>query len=209
MPRRLESNHENPCWRASHRGRFLFPVLSIFLSIFTATPSRADELLSDGLEPPPVELSTIIAAGASVAIGSDLGTQPQLGCFRDLPGAWQVGLQVRFALAEAERGYDYRPITDISFRKLWLSDEDTHPIRNSEYVGLSVGGYFAYDFGGNQIGLKPFGTVDLGKYWMPFDNSPLGLDLNLELTRYLTGHLPNRSETAYVTLGLHVFYLIP
>jgi hypothetical protein len=209
MPRQPESDSGNHPRRASHRGRFLFPALFIFLLALSVAPARAAEELPEGLEPPPVELSTIVAGGASIAIGSDLGTQPQLGCFRDLPGSWQVGLQVRFAPAGAERGYDYRPLTNVSFRKLWLGDEDTQPIRNSEYFGLSLGGYFAYDFGGNQIGLKPFGTVDLGKYWMPFDNRPFGLDLNLELTRYLTGHLPNRSETAYLTLGLHLFYLVP
>ncbi len=206
MPPPLERFSRKTVLRAFSRARFVFPALALFLA---AAPARAANDLPDGSEPPRIKPATLLVGGASVAVGSDLGTQPQLGCFRDLPASWQLGLQVRFAPAGAKRGYDYLPLTDVSVRKLWLGDEDTQPIRNSEYFGLSLGGYFAYDFGGLEAGLKPFGTLDLGKYWMPFDNRPLGLDLNLELTRYLSGHLPNRSETTYITIGLHMFYLLP
>ena len=69
--------------------------------------------------------------------------------------------------------------------------------------------FFAYDFNGEKAGPKPYGTLSLGKYWMPFDNQPLGLDLNLELTRYFSGLLPGRTELVYATVGIHVFYVIP
>ncbi|HKP98281.1 MAG TPA: hypothetical protein VJ385_21295 [Fibrobacteria bacterium] len=181
----------------------------LLLLLLPAAALRAGEYNPDGSEAPPIRLSTIVEAGAAVAVGSDLGTQPQLGCFRDLPGSWQLGLQVRLDPADAIAGYDFLPQVNLGLRKLWLGDEDTEPIRNSEYFGLSLGGFFAYNFDGKEAGLKPFGTLSLGKYWMPFDNRPFGLDLNLELTRYLSGHLPGRSETTYVTLGLHLFYQLP
>ncbi|MDB5051755.1 MAG: hypothetical protein JWO30_4826 [Fibrobacteres bacterium] len=187
--------------------RTLIPfVLALLLA---ASAARAAEYVPDGSEEPKVKRGTIVAAGSAIAIGSDLGMQPQLGCFRDLPGSWQLGLQARFDPGDAVAGYDYLPQVNVGLRKLWLGDEETEPIRGSEYFGLSAGGFFAYNFNGERAGLRPFGTLSLGKYWMPFDNRPLGMDLNLELTRYLSGHLPNRSETTYITLGLHVFYLIP
>lgn len=182
---------------------------ALALCLLAAVPARAQEYNPDGSEPPRIILTTIAEAGAAFAIGSDLGTQPQLGCFRDLPGSWQLGLQARLDPGDATVPYDYRPQVNLAVRKLWLGDGDSEPIRNSEYFGVSLGGFFAYTFNGEQAGLKPYGTLSLGKYWMPFDNRPLGLDLNLELTRYLSGHLPNRSETTYVTLGLHLFFLLP
>jgi hypothetical protein len=187
----------------------MFIPAALLWLMLAAAAGQAAEYFPQGSEKPRIKPATIAEAGAAVAIGSDLGTQPQLGSFRDLPGSWQLGLQVRFDPGDAAAGYDYLPQADLGLRKLWLGDEDSEPIRNSEYFSLSLGGFFAYNFNGKRAGLKPFGTLSLGKYWMPFDNRPLGMDLNLELTRYLSGHLPNRSETTYITLGLHLFYLLP
>ncbi|MDB5106670.1 MAG: hypothetical protein JWP91_4359 [Fibrobacteres bacterium] len=186
----------------------------LFAALFTASASSplsaSDKgLAPDGTERPPAKLSTMLEAGTTIAIGSDLGAQPQLGAFRDLTETWQMGIQARVAPGIAHSGYDFLPQVNLATRMLWLGDEDKEPIRNSEYFGLSAGGFFAYNFGGGKAGLKPFGTLSLGKYWMPFDNQPMGLDLNLELTRYFSGHLPGRSELVYITTGIHLFYVVP
>src|SRR6187549_2151091 len=97
-----------------------FAAFAISFLVSAAAPAAA-EYNPDGSEPPPVKLSTLIAAGAAVAIGSDLGTQPQLGCFRDLPGSWQLGMQARLNPADAKVGYDFLPQVNLAVRKLWLS----------------------------------------------------------------------------------------
>lgn len=154
-------------------------------------------------------MSTLLSAGGVFAIGSDLGLLPHLACFRDLPHSWQVGLDARIATHDAKVAYDYRPLIGLNVRKLWIGEEDVSPIRNSEYFGVTLGGYFAYDFEGTESGLNPFGTLSMGKYWMPFDTQPYGLDLNLELTRFISGHLPGRSELVFITLGASLFYALP
>jgi hypothetical protein len=167
------------------------------------------DLNPDGTEVRKPALSAAFEIGTTASIGSDLGFQPQFGGFYDLPWALQAGLHARFTPKEAQRSYDYRPQLGLSLRKLWLGDGDSASIRNAEYFGMSLGGFFAYNFDGEEAGFKPFGSVSIGKYWMPLAGSPLGLDLNLELTRYLNGHLPYRSQTTFVNLGLHLLYRLP
>jgi hypothetical protein len=157
---------------------------------------------------------TLLEAGSGFAIGSKLGSLPQLGIFRDLPGAWQAGAQARFAIGPAVTAYDYRPLASLSLRKLWFGDEDTVPIRNSEYFGIGLGIYYAYDFDGTRLGARPMGSIDLGKYWMPFESHPLGLDLNIDLTSLklpflASGHMAGQSEQVVVTFGVSLFYAIP
>lgn len=176
-----------------------------------APQARAEDYspaLDDGAVPKQA-MFTLLQAGGVFAVGSDLGLLPHLACFRDLPGSWQLGLQARIAPHDARAAYDYLPLIGLNVRKLWLGDEDEAAIRNSEYFGLTLGGFFAYDFEGGEAGLKPFGTISLGKYWMPFEAQPFGLDLNLELTRFISGHLPGRSELVFITLGASLFYAIP
>jgi hypothetical protein len=168
-----------------------------------------DGLAADGTERPPAKPSTIVEAGSAIPIGSDLGAQPQIGGFRDLNDHWQAGIQARVTPGGGSSGYAFLPQVNLSMRMLWLGDEYAEPVRNSEYFGISGGGFFAYNFDGEKAGLRPFGTLSLGKYWMPFDNQPLGLDLNLELMRYFSGHLPGRSELVFITMGIHLFYVVP
>lgn len=187
----------------------LLPAILLLLSAWTCAGAADDGLAADGTEKVPAKASTIIEAGSSIAIASDLGAQPQLGAFRDLSETWQAGLQIKVKPGGGASGYDFLPQANLGIRMLWLGDEDGIPMRNSEYFGLSIGGFFAYDFKGEQAGLRPFGTLSLGKYWMPFENQPLGLDLNLELSRYFYGHLPGRSELVYITTGIYLFYVLP
>jgi hypothetical protein len=190
-------------------GLRLLPLLFL-LAAWTAVSAGDDQgLAADGTERPPVKLSTLVEGGSTIAIASTLGAQPQIGAFRDLSQNLQVGLQIRTVTGGGSTGYDFLPQVDVSLRTLWLGDEFAEPVRNSEYFGLSAGMFFAYDFDGKKAGPRPYGTLSLGKYWMPFDNQPLGLDLNLELTRYFSGLLPERTELVYATVGIHVFYVIP
>lgn len=157
---------------------------------------------------------TLLEAGTALGVGGDLGFLPQVGAFFDQPGQWQLGAQARMALTAADRAYDYLPHAALTVRKLWLGDENTAAIRNSEYFGISLGGYFAYDFEGNEDGIRPFGSVSLGKYWMPLEGRSLGLDLSLDLTTLKipflpSGHLPSHSEVVFITIGANVFYAIP
>jgi hypothetical protein len=194
--------------RLRPEARFLSALL-LMLAAWTGAAASDDGLAADGTEKAPIKASTFIELGSTIAIASDLGAQPQLGVFRDLSDTWQVGLQSKIVPGGGESTYDFLPQANLSVRMLWLGDDDGIPMRNSEYFGLSGGGFFAYNFKGEQSGLKPYGTLSLGKYWMPFENQPLGLDLNLELTRYFYGHLPGRSELVYISTGIHLFYVLP
>ena len=151
----------------------------------------------------------LLEAGSAVDVGGDLGLIPQIGIFQDLSGAWQVGGQARVAAQASHSAYDYLPQASVSVRKLWLGDEDAIPIRNSEYFSATAGGFFAHDFTGKTIGLRPYVMFSLGKYWMPFEARPLGLDLSVDLTRYLAGYVSIFSRSTYITLGANVFYAIP
>ena len=184
-------------------------IVSIALLLCAAFALAEGDLAADGTEKPPAKLSTLIEGGSSLDIGSSLGALPQIGAFRDLSETWQLGLQARMSPGGASSAYAFLPQISLGMRMLWLGDEDAQPVRNSEYFGMAGGGYFAYNFDGEEAGLRPFGTLSLGKYWMPFDNQPLGLDLNLELTRYFSGHLPGHSELVYITFGIQLFYAIP
>lgn len=198
-----------------------FPALACVLCALAAFAwlpgnARAEEpgLLPDEAERRPTRLFTLVEAGYALAIGSKLGSLPQIGCFRDLPGNWQAGFQARIAPHGAGTGYDYRPFATVGVRKLWLGEEGADPIRNSEYFGIALGGYYGYDFGGQRIGLTPMGSVSLGKFWMPFDSRPFGLNLSLDLNSlkipfFASGHLAGSSDQVIVTCGGSLFYAIP
>jgi hypothetical protein len=197
---------------ASFFGRFAASILSI-LTLCLASPGTATAaapiLNVDGTPIPPPRRALVLELGAAYSIGSDLGVQPELASYLDLPNTWQAGLRARSILAKSDSGYDYLPQVSLEIRKLWLEDEGTDPVRNSEYFSMSVGGYFAYDFNGKKTWLKPLGSLALGKYWMPFDNQPYGLDLSMELSRLFFGHLQGRSQLVYITIGLQLFYVLP
>ncbi|MDQ3003655.1 MAG: hypothetical protein M3Y08_20655, partial [Fibrobacterota bacterium] len=128
-------------------------LIVLLAAVLLARPISAG-VSSDGLEKPPVVMSTLVEAGPVIAIASSLGLQPQIGIFRDLPYFLQTGIQARIAFTGESEGYDILPQVDLSIRKLWLGDEDAKPISNSEYFGVSIGGFFAYDFIGQKVGLK-------------------------------------------------------
>jgi hypothetical protein len=209
-----------PPSRASRR----FPTLAsaihgLFLAFaLAAVPGRAhaeepDFPPEDGAARPERRF-TLAEAGYAFAIGSKLGSLPQIGCFRDLPDSWQAGIQARIAPGGASTAYDYLPLANLSLRKLWLGDDGSDPIRNSEYFGVSLGVFFGYDFGGKRDGMRPMGSISLGKYWMPFESRPLGLDLSLDLTTLKlpfsnSGHLAGSSDQVIVTCGANLFYAIP
>jgi len=200
--------------RAPGIRRFPFPaaLFALILAGATCGVSAAEpEQLPEEGQTHKERMFTLLEAGSGFAIGSKLGSLPQLGVFRDLPGAWQAGAQARFAIGPARTAYDYRPLASISLRKLWLGDEDTVPIRNSEYFGIALGVYYAYDFDGERLGARPLGSISLGKYWMPFESHPLGLDLNLDMTSLklpflASGHMSGQSEQVIVTFAVNLFY---
>lgn len=209
-----------PHSRASRR----FPALAlaiqalILASLLAAAPGRAR---AEEPELPPEEGAsgahrhfTLAEAGYALAIGSKLGSLPKLACFRDLPDSWQAGIQARLAPGGARTAYDYLPLADLSLRKLWLGDEGSDPIRNSEYFGIALGVFFGYDFAGKRDSMRPMGSVTVGKYWMPFESRPLGLDLSLDLTTLKlpfsnSGRLRGSSDQVIVSCGANLFYAIP
>jgi hypothetical protein len=191
-------------------------ALQAVLLAAVSVPARAEEpdLPPEEGEARHAHLFTLAEAGYAFAIGSKLGSLPQIGCFRDLPDSWQAGIQARIVPQGAGTGYDYLPLANLTVRKLWLGDEASDPIRNSEYFGLSLGAYFGYDFGGKRDGMRPMGSVSLGKFWMPFASQPVGLDLSLDLTTlklpfFASGHLAGSSDQVIVTCGASLFYAIP
>lgn len=163
----------------------------------------------EGLEEPKAAKGTVLEAGTAVPIVGGFGFQPQVAGYLGLPWSMQAGLMLRFSPGDAEEAYDLLPQASLQIRKLWIGDGTPGSIRNAEYFGLAGGGFFGYDFTGRKSGPNLFGTIGLGKYWTPFDNHPVGLDLNLELTRYFTAHLPGRYVQVFITTGISLFYLLP
>jgi hypothetical protein len=191
--------------------RYLRLTVLLLSLASSATSISADEidLNPDGTPVPKAKKSLIGELGTGYSIGTDLGWQPHLGGYLDLPGTWQAGLHSRFSNLKASEFYDYFPQISLEVRKLWLGDEGADPVRNSEYFSVSIGGFFAYEFNGEKIGLRPLGALSLGKYWMPFDKQPYGLDISLELSRFFAGHLLDHSELVFITTSVAVFYAWP
>ncbi len=189
-------------------------VLALLVSIAPPVRAQGPDPLAEYGEPAKARKETLAEAGAAVAVGSRMGSLPRIAFYRDLPKAWQWGAEAKMALRSAEAAYDYLPLLGVSLRKLWLGDGDTASIRNSEFIGFTLGTYFAYDFQGDRDGPRPMAAVSIGKYWMPFENRPLGLDLTLDLMTlklpFLTsGHLSGQSDQVVVTFGLNLFYAFP
>src|SRR4051794_37827608 len=114
-PPALPSAHAYP-------GRAARPFLIVaLLACLTGAWARAGDSPSgpDILEEKTAKLSAIVEAGAAFGMGSDQGVEPQLGCYRDLPASWQIGLQARVSPAGASTGYDYLPQIGAEIRKLW------------------------------------------------------------------------------------------
>ena len=182
--------------------RFCLPLLAALISLPTAA-AGADEFMPGPVRHP----VAFISGGMDAGLGEKLLWQPQVGAYLDVPWDLQLGLQIRSDLAADER-YDWLPQIGLQLRKLWLGDEDKLSVENSEYFCATVGGYFAYDFGGVHSGLRPFGSVTGGKYWMPFAGMPAGLDLYLGYTRYFMGHLPGKSSVDFISGGINVFRVL-
>jgi hypothetical protein len=153
---------------------------------------------------------TMLAAGGlELPVVGGETVQPQLAGYVDLPGELQAGIKLRLDFLAAESPYDLIPQGALHLRKVWLNDQDTSSVRNSEYISLSAGAYAAYDFRGDRIGARPFGGVTLGKYWMPFADQPYGLDLSLELTRYFSGHPPGKPVNHFLSASVSLFRAFP
>ena len=183
------------------------------LSLTAPLPAGAQDGSPESYLDPSLEVArkraAIVAGGLEFPISGSQGVQPQLSGYLDIPRNMQLGIKARVDLREARTGYDYIPQVGLHLRQLWLSDQDSSSVENSEYLSLVVGGYMAYDFQGLQSGLKPFGAVALGKYWIPFDNAPYGLDFCLEITRYFDGHPPSKPRNHFLSAGVNLFYLLP
>lgn len=182
-----------------------------FLIVTMTAAAQSQEYFPavDGLEAQKPDRKAILEAGTAIPIGSDFGFQPQLGGYFDFARTWQAGLQLRISPSHISEPYDALPQFSAHIRKVWHGDGDVAAIRNSEYFGLAAGGFFGYGFDGEKSGLNPFANLALGKYWMPFDGIPYGLDLSIEMTRYFTGHLPGRTVQVFIATGINVFYLLP
>jgi hypothetical protein len=175
-----------------------------------AAPSRGQELsyLEPGFQGERRKVF-LAAGGLEFPIVGGEHAQPQLAGYMDLPMELQAGIKLRLDLLSARSPYDHIPQGALHLRKIWLSDQDTSSVRNSEYISISAGAYAAYDFKGDRIGARPFGGVTLGKYWMPFEALPYGLDLSLELTRYFLGHPPNIPVNHFLSASVNVFAVLP
>lgn len=188
--------------------RLLAP-LALLALVAASTPASEPESYLDPSPEANRKRAAMVAGGLEFPISGSQGVQPQLSGYLDIPRNLQIGFKTRVDPREARTGYDYIPQLGIHLRQLWLSDQDSSSLESSEYVSLVVGGYMAYDFDGKQAGLKPFGAIALGKYWMPFDNAPYGLDFCLEITRYFDGHPPNKPRNHFLSTGVNLFYVIP
>lgn len=183
----------------------------IAVTVFFLFPIRADEpdINLDGTPAVAARKSVVLELSGNYSIGNGMGWQPQLGGYLDLVQFWQAGIHARLATMDAKDVYDYLPEISLNLRKLWLGDEGPDPIRNSEYFCMSLGGVMAYEFSGERIGPRPLAAIAFGKYWMPFDNQPFGLDISLELARLLSGHIRDHTNLMFLTTGVALFYVLP
>ncbi len=187
------------------RRRWASPIPILTFLFATISAPWAQVVVADTSEPV-TRKSRLLHVGTVWSVNSDLGWQPQLGVLFDLPLSMQLGAHVRIIPNQASETYEFLPQTVLEFRKLWLSDEGIDPFRNSEYFSVTFGGFFAYDFSGKRLGLRPLGSFCIGKYWVPFENKPWGFDFSLELTRLFSGHLPHRPELEFINLGVNLFF---
>lgn len=153
--------------------------------------------------------AALLAGGLDLPIVGSQGVQPHLAGYLDLPRGLQLGLKARVDPVKARTGYDYIPQVGLHLRQLWLSDQDSSSVRNSEYFSVILGGYYAYDFLGGRAGPRPFLAFALGKHWMPFNNQPFGLDFCLELDRYFEGVPQRKPRTIFLTAGVSLFRAFP
>lgn len=190
----------------------LLPACLLFL-LLPARPSAADsgtgESYLDAEVAGPRRRERLVMGGARIPVVGGGSLQPQLAGYVDLPLNLQLGLEATVGTGSGETGYDYLPRTGLHLRQLWLSDQDTSSIRDSEHISVVAGAYPAYDFKGDRVGPRPYGAIHLGKYWMPFDDKPYGLDFSLELTRYFLGHPPGLSRVHHLGAGVNLFVALP
>ena len=182
--------------------------LLLLIALLAPSP-RAEEPIPGLPDESSHRQASILSGGLEAPIAGGVGTQGEISAYRGLPADFQLGLRLRVDFGGAEHGYDYLPQTLLQARKLWVGDQDTSSVRNSEYFGVSLGGYFGYDFQGKRLGFLPMGAFSLGKYWMPFDNAPFGLDFSLELSRYFLGHLSSNTHVNFLGAGFNLFYSLP
>jgi len=142
---------------------------------------------------------------------------PQLGAHCEFKRGWQLGLELRSWARKAEASQDYWPEIGLQVRRLWLAAEENDALRNSEYVEIGLGLFPAYSFGKTDfsqsfeatvdaLGYRPMARLAIGKYWKPFNNVPGGLDANLVLGRYLSGHPPGFGHRDLLTVFLGAFW---
>lgn len=177
--------------------------------------SQESRINLDGTPFIPAKKLWLLEGGVGYSIGSGIGFQPELAAYTDLnnfkylPGVWQGGFHTRVVLEKSESNYDFLPQINLELRKIWLGEEGASPLVNSEYFSFSLGSFFGYTFDGEQSWFNPIGSLAMGKYWMPLEKEPFGLDLSLELSRLFTGHLQGFSQLTYVTTCIRFFYIIP
>jgi hypothetical protein len=188
-------------------------VFSAFLCVFTgsihAQPRDSDfEML---------EAESRWQPSLALELGYALTGTPQAGIHYEFQRGWQLGAEVRSWAHNAKLDQDYFPEATFHFRRLWLAAEEGSPLRNSEYIDLAFGIFPAYNFGrtggtsletldSDALGYKPMIRASIGKYWMPFSNIPFGLDANIVLGRYLSGHPPLYPHQDLLTMTFSLFW---
>lgn len=190
----------------------LIAVLLALLSLPAVAAAGAEGDPESWLDPSPESRrgrSALLSGGLDFPVVGSQGVQPHLAGYLDLPRALQIGLKARVDPVKARTGYDYIPQIGLQLRQLWLSDQDSSTVRNSEYFTVIIGGYYAYDFLGNRAGPRPFLALALGKHWMPFNNQPFGLDFSLEMERYFDGVPQRKPRTIFLTAGVSLFRAFP
>lgn len=188
------------------------PPLIAALALLAAPARAAEGDPESYLEPSPEARrgrTAVAAGGVDFPIVGSQGVQPHLAGYLDLPRGLQLGLKARVDPVKARIGYDYIPQVGIHLRQLWLGDQDSSTVRNSEYFSVIVGGYYAYDFLGGRAGPRPFLAFALGKHWMPFNDQPFGLDFCLELDCYFDGVPQRKPRTIFLTAGVSLFRAFP
>ena len=187
-------------------------LVAAFLSLAAANALAGEGDPDAYLDPSPEarrKRAALVGGGLDFPVVGSQGVQPHLAGYLDLPRALQIGLKARVDPVKARTGYDYLPQVGLHLRQLWLSDQDSSTVRNSEYFTVIIGGYYAYDFLGNRAGPRPFLALALGKHWMPFNNQPFGLDFCLEMDRYFDGVPQRKPRTIFLTAGVSLFRAFP
>jgi hypothetical protein len=189
------------------------PLAALLLLALSALPAHAAGYLDSPAQEKPFRPFIYLEGGI------DLYATPDVAVYCERWRSWELGLELRSWVVNAESPYDMIPETSLHVRKLWLSSEEQESLAGSEYVDVSLGLAPGYRFltldevAPNEfrpeprVGAIPGLRLILGKNWMPFTSVPIGIDFNIAVGHYFQGHPPAFEHINFATASVSLFFV--